>query len=103
LGAGLHQVPFEFFGLLMLDIGVPGPYEVRNMRGYLFLDGEYPDRLRLRDAVGSYWTHAYEVSAFSDDEFMTPTRRRCSSCWSRTYRAGLVSINRRLLSVHKLA
>lgn len=76
LDAGAHRVPLEFFGLLMLDIGVAGPYEVRNVRGYLFLDGEYPDRLRMRDAVGSYWTHAYEVSAFSDEEHMTPHKQK---------------------------
>ena len=89
LGAGSHQVPFEFFGLLMLDIGVPGPYEVRNMRGYLFLDGEYPDRLRLRDAVGSYWTHGYEVSAFSDDEFMTPHKKKMLELLEQDMQSGL--------------
>ena len=89
LDVGLHHVPFEFFGLLLLDLGVSGPYQVRNLRGYLFLDGEYPDRLRLRDAENVYWTHAYEVASFSDEEFMSDHKARMIELIEQDVEAGI--------------
>ncbi len=89
LEAGWQWVPLEFFGLLLLDLGSPGPYELRNLRGYLFLDGAYPDRLRMRDAEGSYWTGAYEVSSFSEEEYMTPHKARMLELLEQDLRADI--------------
>jgi len=76
LDAGVTRAPIEFFGLLLIDIGVSGPYEVRNLRGYLFREGRHPDKLRMRDAEGSHWTGPYEVSSLSDEEFTSPHKER---------------------------
>lgn len=71
LAAGEQRVPIEFFGLLLHDVGTPGPYEVRNLRGYLFREAEFPDKLRMRDASHTHWTRAYELARFSDEEYMS--------------------------------
>ncbi len=76
LEPGVRWIPLEFFGLLLIDLGASGPYEVRNLRGYRFLDGHYPDRLRLRDATTTYWTHGYALASFSDEEFTSPEKQR---------------------------
>jgi len=76
LEPGLQWIPLEFFGLLLIDLGASGPWQVRNLRGYRFLDGNYPDRLRLRDATMDHWTHAYELASFSQDEFTDPQKER---------------------------
>lgn len=76
LAAGVQRVPLEFFGLLLHDVGSPGPYELRDLRGYLFRDGEYPDRLRMRDATHSHWTRAYELAGFSDEEYSSEHKTR---------------------------
>jgi hypothetical protein len=87
--AGKQWVDLEFFGLLLRDLGVPGPYELRNLRGYLFLDSEYPDRLRMRDATSSYWTHPYDLNSFSDEEHMTPHKAHMLDLLQQDQQAGL--------------
>ena len=76
LAAGETSVPLEFFGLLLRDLGVDGPYQVRDLRGYLFLDAEYPDRLRMRDATHHHWTRSYALESFSGQEFMSDHKAR---------------------------
>ena len=62
--------------MLLIDLGASGPYQLRNLRGYRFLDGHYPDRLPLRDATLPYWTHAYDLASFSEEEFTSPEKQR---------------------------
>ena len=61
-------MPIDFFGRLLRDIGASGPYQVGEIRGYRFMDGEYPDRERVA-ASGRFPTNDYALDAFTD-EFM---------------------------------
>jgi len=89
LAAGPQQVPIEFFGLLLLDLGVPGPYEVRNLRGYLFRDGAHPDRLRMRDAAHTHWTRSYPLAGFSDEEYASEHKTRMIELLEADVAAGI--------------
>lgn len=76
LAAGEQSARVEFFGLLLRDVAVPGPYEVRDVRGYLFREAAYPDKLRLRDSATTHWTRAYEIESFSDEEYTSPHKEQ---------------------------
>lgn len=69
LDRGHRFVPIDFFGRLLRDVGAPGPFMVGEIRGYRFLDGEYPDRERMLDLAGRHMTSAYELGVFSDAEY----------------------------------
>ncbi len=63
-------VLIDFFGRLLRDVGASGPYRVGEIRGYRFMDGEYPDRERMAALPGHFPTNDYALDAFSPDEFM---------------------------------
>jgi hypothetical protein len=62
-------VPFEFFGKALRDAGAEGPFTIRHVRGYRFLDGEFPDRERLRDQALVWTTAPYSAAAFSEEPY----------------------------------
>lgn len=66
LGTSDGVVPLEFFGRVLREAGVPGPYQVGQVRGYRFVDARFPDRERLRDLPGRWTTSPFELLAFSD-------------------------------------
>jgi hypothetical protein len=66
LAAGAQTIPLEVWGKLLRDAGVPGPYQVGEIRGYRFLDGQYPDREMLPPFPARYTTKAWPLDAFSD-------------------------------------
>ncbi|MEM7411987.1 MAG: hypothetical protein AAF430_17300 [Myxococcota bacterium] len=76
LEAGPAQVPLRFFGKVLVDRGRAGPYRVAQLRGYLFRDGSYPDRLEMRPYPGIFETQGWSLAAFSDAEWDSPERRR---------------------------
>lgn len=76
LARGDRAVEIEFFGRLLLDLGARGPFSVGEIRGYRFLDGDYPDRERMADLPGRFRTDDYSPTAFSSDEFMDPHKAR---------------------------
>ena len=49
LAAGPSEVPLVFYGKVLRDAGVTGPFTLGELRGYRFLEGAYPDRERLPD------------------------------------------------------
>lgn len=71
-----RTVPIEFFGRVLRDVGANGPYTVGEIRGYRFLDGDYPDRERIPDLPGRHRTGNYALSDFSAEEFMSPHKQR---------------------------
>ncbi|MCA9512553.1 MAG: hypothetical protein KC560_17735, partial [Myxococcales bacterium] len=82
-------VPLRFFGRVLRDVGAPGPYRLRQLRGYLFRDGEFPDRLHLRDYEGSYVTSASALDAFSEAEWDDAHRRRMVELMLQDEAAGI--------------
>jgi hypothetical protein len=76
LGSGSQTIPLEVFGKVLRDAGVPGPYELRQVRGYRFLDGQYPDRERLADIDGTWTTEAWPLDAFGDAPWAGEHKRR---------------------------
>jgi len=77
LGAGEQAVPLEVFGKVLRDAGVPGPYVIRDVRGYRFLDGQYPDREQLATALDETWTtSAYALDEFTDEPWTSEHKQR---------------------------
>jgi hypothetical protein len=66
LAAGQQTIPLEVWGKVLRDADVPGPYEVREIRGYRFLDGQYPDREMLPATDATHTTAAWTLDAFTD-------------------------------------
>lgn len=66
LEAGPQTVPLDVYGLVLRDAGVPGPYTVAEVRGYQFLDGQYPDHADLPGLPASTLTAAYPLEVFRD-------------------------------------
>ncbi len=76
LTAGKRFVPIDFFGRTIRDAGGTGPFIVGEIRGYRFLDGQYPDRERIPDFAGRFTTAAYENRRFSDDEYTSEHKQQ---------------------------
>jgi hypothetical protein len=88
---GRHDgvVALHFFGKVLRDGGRAGPYELGQLRGYLFRDGEFPDRLLMRSHPGRYRTRAYDLADFSDDEWDGAHRRQMVELLLEDERRGL--------------
>lgn len=67
LAAGNGSVPLEVYGKVLRDAGVPGPFTVRQLRGYRFLEGRYPDREQLVASGARHVTRDWPLSAFGDE------------------------------------
>ena len=68
-------VPLRFFGKLLRDRGIAGPYRLQQLRGYLFREGLFPDRVHMPDHDEPFETSDWKLSSFSDDEWDSPHRR----------------------------
>jgi hypothetical protein len=66
LAPGAQEIDLEVYGKVLRDAGVPGPYSVEQIRGYRFLDGQWPDRENLLDLPGALTTGSYPLDAFTD-------------------------------------
>lgn len=74
LALDTREVRFEAFGKLLRDLNVPGPWELRDVEGYLF--GAIADRvdlLPMRVSKGPYRTRAYPLTMFSDQAWQPKT------------------------------
>jgi hypothetical protein len=76
LAPGEQWLPLEFFGKVLRDQGVMGPYSVEQIRGYRFLEGQTPDRELLIDDPLTHLTSAYDVASFSDAEYTSEHTER---------------------------
>jgi hypothetical protein len=75
LGQGLGEVPMRLFGRVVHEKGVDGPFTLRDLRGYLFLAGQDPDRRHVPDGA-TYTSHAYTLDDFSDEEYWDEEKQR---------------------------
>jgi hypothetical protein len=66
LERGDASVPLEVYGKVLRDAGAPGPWTLRQVRGYRFLDGSFPDREIVPEHPGSWQTDAYSLDGFLD-------------------------------------
>jgi hypothetical protein len=66
LARGGQTVPLDVYGKVLRDAGVPGPYTIGEVRGYRFLDGQFPDREQLADLPDRGTTAGYPLEAFTD-------------------------------------
>jgi hypothetical protein len=74
LDAGRQRVPLAFFGKVLRDRGLSGPYVVRDLRGFeRFLDGAEAN-LWWQDAR-THKTRPYAVTDFSAAEWDAPEKR----------------------------
>ena len=76
LKEGSHFVPIEFFGRTLIEAGITSPFLVGEIRGYRFIDGDYPDRERIPDFGGRHKTARYNLSSFSSDEYTSAHKER---------------------------
>ena len=51
---------------MLRDAGEPGPWTLRQVRGYRFLDGEFPDREIVPEHPGSWQTGEHSLDGFVD-------------------------------------
>jgi hypothetical protein len=72
LESGVREIPLEVYGKVLRDAGVPGPYTISEIRGYRFLDGQYPDREHLLDLPGQLTTESYPLGVFTDVRHDSP-------------------------------
>jgi hypothetical protein len=89
LAAGAGALRLVFFGKALHDAGQPGPYTLRGLRGYLFRDAAFPDRLHMRDYPGSWTTRPWELSDFSPDEWDGEHRRHMVELMLEDERRGI--------------
>jgi len=82
-------VPLRFFGKVLRDLGSGGPYRLAMLRGYQFRDGEFPDRVHLRDFTGSHVTRTFRLAEFSDAEWDGEHRRHMVELLLRDQAAGI--------------
>ena len=82
-------VRLRFFGRVLHDLGRGGPYEMRQLRGYLFRDGEFPDRIHLRDYPGTYTTSDFALADFSDAEWDSEHKRHMIELMLQDEAAGI--------------
>jgi hypothetical protein len=71
LAAGQQSIPLEVWGKVLRDAGVPGPYTIGEIRGYRFLDGQYPDRETLPSVDATHTTSAWPLEVFRDAEHVS--------------------------------
>ncbi len=70
LAAGPQRIPLEVWGKVLTDAGIPGPWTVGEIRGYRFLDGQYPDREWLPPTPGTHTTRAWPLDGFTDASYV---------------------------------
>ncbi len=66
LEQGKQRVELRFYGLILREAGVDGPYVVRYFRGHRTLPGQFPNREEIPKFEGEYRTAPYDVGEFSD-------------------------------------
>jgi hypothetical protein len=89
LDPGLQSVDFEVYGKVLRDAGIPGPYTVEQIRGYLFLDGQYPDYAYLSDLPAGHETAPYSLDPFTDEVFVDAHRAQLAEMLAADLAAGI--------------
>jgi hypothetical protein len=89
LSPGLQSVDLEVYGKVLRDAGVPGPYTVEQIRGYQFLDGQYPDYAYLSDLPSSHETAPYPLDPFTDQIYVDAHRAQLAELLAADLAAGV--------------
>lgn len=76
LAAGSAGADLSFFGKVIVDANVKGPFHIGQLRGARFDPGHVPDLAQIRPYDGSYATRAYATSEFSDGDYDSPDKQR---------------------------
>ena len=76
LAAGARTADLRFFGKVLVDGNARGPFHIGQLRGARFAPGLDPDLEQMPPFPGSYITHDYPSSAFSDAEYDSPDKQR---------------------------
>lgn len=66
LEQGRRTVDLTFYGLILREANVDGPYVVRFFRGHRTLSGEFPNREEMPSFDGEHRTAPYDAREFSD-------------------------------------
>ncbi len=69
---GRHEIPLTFFGKIITDRGVDGPYEIRALHGAIFKTGSPLAHTWHHDAPIA--TAAHRAADFSDAEWESPQK-----------------------------
>jgi hypothetical protein len=76
LAAGARTADLTFFGKVLVDGNARGPFHIGQLRGARFAPGLDPDLEQMPPFPGSYITHDYPASAFSDAEYDSAEKQR---------------------------
>lgn len=74
LAKGGQSIDLVFYGKIIRDHGVPGPFVVRDLRGYRTRPGEQPNRADMAAHADDYTTKAYALDVFTSEPWPTPGR-----------------------------
>lgn len=71
--AGRQTIPMQFFGKILHDRKLDGPYRLGAIHGYVFRQGQTPDQAFFdRPDEPAMRTAAHAASAFSPDAYQSP-------------------------------
>lgn len=76
LSAASKSLPLEFFGKVLRESGLAGPYLVAQLRGFRFDEARAPDQDRIETAELSHETLPYALEVFSDQDWDSERKRR---------------------------
>jgi hypothetical protein len=76
LAAGTQQADLMFFGKVIADAHVSGPFEIGELRGARFVPGSEPDLEQMASFTGSYATRAYQPGDFSAADYDSDDKQR---------------------------
>lgn len=89
LASGPQQIPLEVYGKVLSDAGVPGPYTVGELRGYRFLDGQYPDRELLPPVADGFSTQGWPPDVFTTEPHVSEHDLRMADLMLEDLAAGI--------------
>ena len=90
VGTGGQEAALQFFGKVLIDGGVPGPYHIGELRGARYDPTKDPDLEQMPPYGGTYTTQAYPLSAFSAAEWDSPEKQRMLQFLSQQKAAGIM-------------
>ncbi len=77
LGAGQQDVTLKFYGLVLHDAGLAGPFVLQQVRGYRIRRGDSPHREDMADYQGEYHLAGnYDFADFTTADYDSPWEQR---------------------------
>jgi hypothetical protein len=76
LAEGSRMIPLSVYGKVLRDADARAPYTLRELRGYRFVDGAYPDRETIPPAPFTWITGRYAPSEFTEEAWDSEHKRR---------------------------